>query len=217
MSNDLSIAVDGFEWRSILGAGAAAAPAGTGIDRDAALVERCRAGDEVAYRALVERYQKKAYWIAYDMLGDKEEALDVAQEAFVRVFRSIDRFDTSRKFTTWLYRIVSNLCIDALRKIPKQRAISLESIGDTIPRGEIPSEALERTELGRQIEQILAVLPSKYRLMIVLRDLEGHSCKEIARIVGCSHANVRWRLHKARKLFQEYWERRFETRGVRAR
>jgi RNA polymerase sigma-70 factor (ECF subfamily) len=215
VSNELSIAIDGREWTSLLRARAADA-AGAQADPDAELIERCRAGDEAAYRALVGRYQKRAFWIAYDMLHDKEEALDVVQESFVRVFRSLDRFDTSRKFYTWLYRIVSNLCIDALRKVPRQKAMSLDTLGDTIPRSDSPREALEREELGRQIEQILSVLPQKYKLMIVLRDVEGHSCKEIARIVGCSHANVRWRLHKARRLFQELWERRFARKGVEA-
>jgi RNA polymerase sigma-70 factor (ECF subfamily) len=215
VSNELSIAIDGREWQSILRA-RTAERAGAQVDPDVALIERCRAGDEAAFQALVGRYQKKAFWIAHDMLHDKEEALDIVQEAFVRVFRSLDRFDTSRKFYTWLYRIVSNLCIDALRKAPRQRAISLDTLGDTIPRGGSPSDALEKEELGKQIEQILSVMPQKYKLMIVLRDVEGHSCKEIARIAGCSHANVRWRLHKARRLFKELWERRFVAKGVQA-
>ncbi len=228
MANELSMAIDGREWRAMLRATPAdnaesepakakAAKADAAAAKaeqariDGALVERCREGDQAAYQTLVRRYQKKAFWIAYEMINDREEANDIVQEAFVRVFKSIDRFDTGKSFYTWLYRIVTNLCIDALRKGPKNKAVSLDDgIGDALPHGHSPRTSLEKRELGEQIRKILSVLPQKYRTMILLRDVEQHSCKDIAEIVGCSHANVRWRLHKARKLFKELWVRRFE-------
>lgn len=208
MANELSMSIDGREWQAAVRTSAAGARSKAN-PVDAELIERCRSGDQSAYQALVQRYQKKAFWIAYEMINDKEEALDLVQEAFVRVFRSIDRFDTSKSFYTWLYRIVTNLCIDALRKGSKGRPVSLDGVGDTIPKGRSPRESLEKRELGEQIRSILDVLPKKYKTMITLRDIEGHSCLDIADVLGCSHANVRWRLHKARKMFKELWERRF--------
>lgn len=185
----------------------------SGAGADAELIARCQASDQAAYQALVQRYQKKAFWIAYEMVNDKEEARDIVQEAFVRVYKAIDRFDKSKNFYTWLYRIVTNLCIDSLRKVPKTKTVSIEGISEALPRGNSPRESLEKRELGTQIDKILSVLPQKYKTMIVLRDVEGHSCIEISEILGCSHANVRWRLHKARKMFKELWERRFEEKG----
>jgi len=216
MSNDLSMAIDAREWRAVVGAAPRSREAAVPSE-DAELIARCREGEENACRTLVRRYEKKAFWIAFEMVGDRDDALDIVQEAFVRVFRSIDRFDTRKNFYTWLYRIVTNLCIDSLRKTPKSRAVSLDGIVESVSRGDSPRDSLEKRELGHQIHRILSVLPPKYKAMIVLRDIEGHSCKDIAKIVGCSHANVRWRLHKARRMFQELWGRQIDRKGSKKR
>jgi RNA polymerase sigma-70 factor (ECF subfamily) len=178
------------------------------IVSDVDLVKRCQGGDEAAYQALVERYRRRAYWVAFHMVGDAEEAWDVCQEAFLRVFRAIQSFDLERNFHTWLYRIVSNLCIDLLRKRANDRAVGVEDLSEYIPGGQRPEAVLANQELSREIEDCLQTLPSRYRSVIVLRDINELSCKEIARIVGCTHATVRWRLHRARKMFRALWEKR---------
>lgn len=174
---------------------------------DAALVERSRAGDATAFGLLVDRYQQRVFWVARGMLGNDEDARDAAQEAFIRVFRSLDRFDVRLKFYTWLYQIVVNLCIDQLRKQVKRRGVSLDQVGDVPGAGNNGGGALESTELRQRVYRVLDELPPKYRTVMVLSDLEGIGAKDIAHMTGTTHATVRWRHHRARQLFREAWER----------
>lgn len=176
-------------------------------DRD--LIVRAQTGDEDAFRDLVERYKKRAYWVAYHLVNDEDEARDITQEAFIRVFRSIARFDLRYKFYTWLYQIVTNLSIDSLRKRQGQKRVSLEDVGDIRGHEMDAHERLERIELKERVAAILDTLPPKYRAVIALREIEGLSSKEIAGIVGSTHATVRWRLHRARSLFKDAWEARY--------
>lgn len=176
---------------------------------DAALVERARAGDTQAFAQLVDRYQQRVFWVARGMLGNDEDARDAAQEAFIRVYRSLDRFDTRLRFYTWLYQIVVNLCIDMLRKHVKRRGVSLDQVGD-VPghNGSTTGNGgLEATELRQRVYRVLEELPPKYRTVMVLSDLEGIGAKDIAHMTGTTHATVRWRHHRARQLFREAWER----------
>jgi len=177
-------------------------------DGDAGLVVSARDGDQNAFRLLVERYQQRAFWVARGMLGNDEDARDAAQEAFIRVHRSLERFDTNQKFFTWLYQIVVNLCIDQLRKSAKRRGVSLDSVGD-VAREDDDSCSLEGQELKQRVARVLDELPPKYKVVMVLSDLEGVGAKEIAGITGTTHATVRWRHHRARKLFREAWERTY--------
>jgi RNA polymerase sigma-70 factor (ECF subfamily) len=142
------------------------------------------------------------------MLGNDEDARDAAQEAFIRVHRSLERFDVNLKFYTWLYQIVVNLCIDQLRKRAKRRGVSLDAVGDVAGRGTGPC-ALEGAELKARVARVLEELPPKYKAVMVLSDLEGIGAKEIATITNTTHATVRWRHHRARKLFREAWERNY--------
>ncbi|RME73668.1 MAG: sigma-70 family RNA polymerase sigma factor [Planctomycetota bacterium] len=175
-------------------------------EEENALVARAREGDESAFRALVDRYRKRIYWVAYNMVGDEQDAIDITQEAFVRVFKSLDRFDPRYRFYTWLYRIVSNLSVDLLRKRGTRRNVSLDDVGDMQGNGIGAHEQLERAELGQRVRAVLDRLPPPYREVMVLRELNGLSAKEIAELVGSTHATVRWRLHRARKLFRDEWE-----------
>lgn len=174
---------------------------------DAALVERARAGDTQAFAQLVDRYQQRVFWVARGMLGNDEDARDAAQEAFIRVYRSLDRFDTRLKFYTWLYQIVVNLCIDMLRKHVKRRGVSLDQVGDVAGNGSSSNGNLEGAELRQRVYRVLEELPPKYRTVMVLSDLEGIGAKDIAHMTGTTHATVRWRHHRARQLFREAWER----------
>jgi RNA polymerase sigma-70 factor (ECF subfamily) len=181
---------------------------------DEDLVRECLAAGrdgEAPFRELVSRYEERAFWIAKGLVGQSEDARDVAQEAFVRVFRSLDKFDASLKFYTWFYQIVVNLAIDQLRRTKKRPKVSLDELGeagDQVPGdSESPGEAVERDETRRRVARVLTELPAKYRSIIVLRDLEGFDGKEVASIAGATHATVRWRLHKARQMFRAAWER----------
>jgi RNA polymerase sigma-70 factor (ECF subfamily) len=178
-----------------------------GDDQD--LILRAQRGDEEAFRGLVEKYRRRAYWVAYNLVSDEDEARDISQEAFIRVFKSLGRFDLKYKFYTWLYQIVTNLSIDALRKRRNQRGLSLDEVGDVRANQVSAHERLERAELKDRVASVLALLPPKYRAVITLREIEGLSSKEIAEIVGSTHATVRWRLHRARLLFRDAWEAKF--------
>jgi RNA polymerase sigma-70 factor (ECF subfamily) len=171
------------------------------------LLKRCQEGREDAFRELVERYQRRVYWIAHNMVGNFETAREISQEAFVRVFRNIARFDLKKNFYTWLYQITVNLCIDQLRKASHGRTVDLEAVGGMAdPSRPDPSDEHERGETGRRVHRALDQLPPKYKAVLTLRDIQGFSCEEISEIVGCSNATVRWRLHRARKLFRAIWE-----------
>lgn len=183
--------------------------AGAGEISDAELVRRTMAGQDDAFAALVARYQKRAFWIAYHVLGRVEDARDVAQEAFVRLFRSLDRYDWGRSFYTWFYRIVMNLAIDSLRKRRSARGSSLEELGSALPDArELDGHAaLEGREQGELVWRVLERLDAKFRAVLVLRDIHGLSCREIAPILRVTHATARWRLHRGRLHFRDLWER----------
>ncbi len=177
-------------------------------EAEMALLRRCQRGDGEAFRELVERYQRRTYWIAYHMLGNYETAREISQEAFVRVFRNVARFDVRKNFYTWLYQIVVNLSIDRMRKMSHARAVGLDGIGGLADPRPAPEESSERGELRVRVRAALDRLPPKYKAVLTLRDIQGFSCQEIAEIVGCTNATVRWRLHRARRLFRALWEGR---------
>ncbi len=185
---------------------------------DHALIRRANAGEEAAFESLVRRHQQRAWRIARNLVPTDEDAQDLAQEAFVRVFKSLANFDYGHAFTTWLYRIVTNLSIDHLRR--RRPAVSTarggqddESEFDIVDvRAKAPSASLESRELSEDVRATLASLAPHFQSVLLLREMEGLPCNEIAHIVGATHVTVRWRLHRGRKLFQEEWERRARLR-----
>ena len=171
------------------------------------LIQRCQEGREEAFRELVEKYQRRVYSIAWNLLSNHETAREISQEAFLRVFRNIARFDVKRNFYTWLYQITVNLCIDRMRKVSHRKTIDIDGVaGLASPGPRDLSEVSERTETSRRVRQALDRLPPNYKAVLTLRDILGHSCEEIAEIVGCTNPTVRWRLFRARQLFKAVWE-----------
>ena len=188
---------------------------------DHSLVARAQAGDESAFESLVRRHQARAFRVARNMVPSNEDARDLAQDAFLRVFKSLERFDFQHEFSTWLYRIVTNLAIDHLRK---RRPISStvrtgtddDNVDVDLPDEDVPdpSRRMEATETAREVRACIDGLAPHFQAVLVLRELEGLPCTEIAKIVGATHVTVRWRLHRGRKLFQEEWERRQRQVGM---
>jgi RNA polymerase sigma-70 factor, ECF subfamily len=190
----------------------------SGERSDHELIRLAQAGNEEAFGELVLRHEGRAFRVARQMVPDSEEARDLAQEAFLRVYRSLDRFDFKHEFTTWLYRIVTNLGIDHLRR---RRPIATGGTDEDGPvREEIdesapaPSARLERHETARLVRACIDTLPEHFRVVLALRELEGLTSQEISRIVGATPVTVRWRLHRARKIFAEQWERLEERRAA---
>jgi RNA polymerase sigma-70 factor (ECF subfamily) len=182
---------------------------------DTELLRRCRAGDERAYRLLVQRYQRQVYSIALRMLRRAEDAEDVTQETFVRVFRSIDRYDPSRPFAAWIFTIASRLCIDHIRRHRKgmislfqadpgsgeERTIELEDPGLR------PEEEAQHAEEERHASQLIDSLPPHYRIVVLMRHQQDLSYEEIAEALKLPLGTVKARIHRARALLKERLER----------
>jgi RNA polymerase sigma-70 factor (ECF subfamily) len=175
------------------------------------LVRRCKKGDRQAFRELVERYQRKAVAIALGMLHDREDALEVSQEAFAKVFTSIQQFKEEASFYTWLYRIIVNLAIDRQRQKSRQPQLERDdqeegesSRIDTIPDSAStdPYEQTKDKELGERIRAAIAELTPAHKAVILLRVVEGLSYEEISEVLQCSRGTVMSRLHYARKRLQ---------------
>lgn len=184
------------------------------------LVRRAQAGEEQAFALLVRRHEQRAWRVARNLVPSDEDAQDLAQEAFVRVFKNLASFDFQYPFTTWLYRIVTNLAIDHLRRRRPAASTSAlendEGDWDLADSGApSPSDNLEHGEVATEVRDVLASLAPHFQSVLVLRELEGLPCTEIAKIVGATHVTVRWRLHRGRKLFQEEWERRARVAETR--
>jgi RNA polymerase sigma-70 factor (ECF subfamily) len=184
---------------------------------DAWLVERARRGDHEAFAVLVRRYERKLIRVLSRLVREPEQARDLAQETFWRVYARLDRFDTSRRFGPWLFRVGVNLGLDWLRS-NKSDQLTASSIDRTNADGKSTFELSDpdpriQAELAAEVQFVLASMPVSYRTILVLRDLEGFSSSEVAAIVGRREATVRWRLSKARERFREIWERRQDSLG----
>ena len=193
-------------------------PSDEGNLNDAWLVELARHGDHQAFAVLVRRYERKLIRVLTRLVREPEQARDLAQETFWRVYARLDRFDTARRFGPWLFRVGVNLGLDWLRssKSDPPLATSIDrSGGDGKAKLELPDpDPRIQAELAQEVQFVLALLPVTYRTILVLRDLEGFSSSEVAAIVGRREATVRWRLSKAREKFREIWHRRQdEVRG----
>jgi RNA polymerase sigma-70 factor (ECF subfamily) len=169
--------------------------------------------DEVArYEALVAQYSRHVYAVAYRMTGNEADAKDLSQEAFVRVWRALRRIDPGASLEGWLYRIVSNLHIDLVRRRPKVR---VQSLDEPIARGEgemvrerpDPGVDIERAvvdaTVDRRIQQALLGLPPDLRMVVVLADVEGYAYEEIATMLRVPLGTIKSRLHRARRALRD--------------
>jgi len=189
------------------------------LNPDADLIERSQRGDERAFQELVERYRTRVASIAYQVLGNYEDARDVAQEVFIKLYRGIGGFDPHKKFFTWLYRLTVNASIDYLRA--KKRRSYENSIDERPeqyinipdPDYESATQDIERRELRQLFIDLAEKLNPKQRAAFVLCDLQGFTADEVAEILDCPKVTLRWYLHEARKRIRiaiakehpEYW------------
>lgn len=165
------------------------------------LVERVRRGDTAAFDALVVRHMPRAFGVAFRLLGQREDAEDLVQEAFLVALERIDSFQAGRPFAPWFFRILTNRGLNA-RKSRSLR--QMEAIpGDAPARSESPERAAERSELRERLRAVLDGLPERQRTIVQLFELEGFSSAEIAEILELSDGTVRWHLHHARKVLRE--------------
>ena len=176
------------------------------VSADSALVKRFQKGDKSAFEQLFIKYKSRVFNTAYRMLGNYEDASDMAQEVFIRAYRSLRRFRGGSTFYTWLYRITVNSCINKLKS--QKPTVPLGNCDEPCERTKPPLsyslnrgplERLEEKELQRYVQSGINSLPSKYRSVIVLRDIQGLGYQEIAEILACSLEAVRSCLYRARQ------------------
>jgi RNA polymerase sigma-70 factor (ECF subfamily) len=168
---------------------------------DNTAVAAAQRGDRSAFGWLVRRHQKRALAIALGVLHNKEDARDACQDAFLRAFRGIARFDQQAQFSTWLHRIVVNICIDRLRQ-SAHAAVALDDVEGVLAGDDDPRRTVEGAQLGGRIGAALAQLTAKHRTTLVLREVQGLSYLEIAAAMRCSVGTVMSRLFHARKKMQ---------------
>ena len=184
-------------------------------DEDRLLIARAQGGDTAAFRQLVERHQRRAFAIALALVRDENDARELVQDAFLRVFKGLGSFQGGSSFFTWLYRIITNLSIDLIRKPGHQTTsdvddsrLEMEESPDTdFPflsrfEGADPADLVRRREIGARVQTALDALPSYHRAVIVMRELEGLSYEEMAQAMGVSKGTIMSRLFHARQKLQ---------------
>ena len=207
---------------------ARAGEAGAGVAEpavvaDERLVEQARGGDARAFDELVRRHRNRGFAMIRNMIHREADAWDLSQEAFIKAWQALPRFEAKARFSTWLYRIVHNVVCDwARRRRPETEGEMndellererIDPASRTTPSAALrPDHALSNEELRERIEAALATLSPEHRQAVLLKDVQGFSYKEIAEIMGCSIGTVMSRLHYARKKLQSLLKDEHETR-----
>lgn len=183
-------------------------------EEDRALISQAQSGDHAAFRKLVDRHQRRAFAIAVGLVRDENDAREIVQDAFLRVFKGLGTFEGSSSFFTWLYRIVTNLSIDLMRK-PGRRAAELDEGRDfnddtegdlaLVSRidGADPMDVVRRKEVAARIQSALDGLPPYHQAVILMREVEGLSYEEMAEAMGVSKGTIMSRLFHARQKMQK--------------
>jgi RNA polymerase sigma-70 factor (ECF subfamily) len=184
------------------------------IDNDIELVTSIQAGDHERYSELIQRYEPLLYNFGLKLCGDSHDAEDLVQDTFLNVFRYLKNFRYETKFKNWLYRIATSVCIKKRRKskFAPDRELSLDeflpqdeaAVESDVPTwAAVPLEQLLNEELGNTLKEAILALPEKYRVVLVLRDIEGFSTEESAQILNLTPANIKVRLHRARLFLKD--------------
>jgi RNA polymerase sigma factor, sigma-70 family len=181
---------------------------------EARLVKRALKGDQHAFVDIVDLYQDKLYHMAYRMLYNRQEAEDVVQDTFLRVYRNLDRYDDSMKFSTWIYRIATNLCIDRLRRRRPTYSLDAESTDhegldgySVMPSDDrTPESEILLSETQRIIRQAIENLPAKYKTVMVLRYLQDMSLQEISDVMDMPVTTIKTRVHRGREFLRKRLE-----------
>ncbi|WP_256761610.1 RNA polymerase sigma factor SigW [Cohnella sp. WQ 127256] len=171
-------------------------------------------GDQRAFAEIVDMYKDKLYHLAYRMTGNRQEAEDVVQETFLRVYKNLDRYDENQKFSTWIYRIATNLCIDRLRKRKAVYSLDAESSEHEgldgyamLPSDDrTPESELLLSETQKLIRGAIATLPVKYKSVMILRYLQDMSLQEISDVLGMPVTTVKTRVHRGREFMRKKLE-----------
>ncbi|MBQ8507952.1 MAG: sigma-70 family RNA polymerase sigma factor [Clostridia bacterium] len=167
------------------------------------LIERASGGDPSAFNQLMAAHEKRMYAVALRMFSNREDAQDCLQEAMLRVYRSIGGFKGQSSFSTWVYRITMNTCLDELRRKKNKQNTSLDGLLDMgwspTDEGDVPEKHAVRSELRREIRSAIRELPEDMRSAVVLRDIQGFSYDEIAQMLEVNVGTIKSRISRARE------------------
>lgn len=174
---------------------------------DQELVQRTLDGDMDSFSVLVERYQKQIYSLTYRLTNDPEDAQDLAQEVFIHIYKVLGKYDQERKFFSWMYKVATNVCYNALRRGKGEQSVALDKVIEIVPlmgkSDAEPEEYFERRETQDLVRKAVGELPEKYRLPLVLRYLEDLSYKEIAEYMDLPVTTIETRLYRGKALLQK--------------
>ena len=172
------------------------------------LIARLQKRDEAAFEELIRQYEKKVYTLCFRMCGNSEDAEEAAQDAFLALWRGIDRFRQESSLSTWIYRLATNACIDTLRRRKKQSgSVSLddeELFVDAVDTSPQPQETVEHREEQQLLQEGLSALPEEYRKVLILREIEGLSYTEIAESASIELGTVKSRISRGRSLLRNF-------------
>jgi RNA polymerase sigma-70 factor (ECF subfamily) len=207
--------IDHLRWECRRSTRTSGAAESKGVrEEDIQLIARARTGDERAFRALLDKYERPVFSICMRMVRNRDEATDLAQEAFIKVFSMLERYNSSYAFSSWLFKITSNLCIDFLRKrrvetYPMDEPIDGEK-GAIARQYESPSPdpdaVLSRKQAMERLGAAIEALPEHYRVMLILRHQENLSYEEIAATLDIPLGTVKARIHRAREMLRAHLE-----------
>jgi RNA polymerase sigma-70 factor (ECF subfamily) len=169
------------------------------------IIKQAMKGSQQAFRQLVEKYQPYAFKLAFRILADDEEARDAVQESFIKIWKNLSNYDPKMKFSTWMYKIVTNSAIDRLRSIKRMNLVNIDDISEKLEKISNPGteEYLDNKETGQLIRIVCEELPEKQRLIFILRDLHGMESQEVESILDLPDTSVKSNLYLARKAIRE--------------
>jgi RNA polymerase sigma-70 factor (ECF subfamily) len=184
---------------------------------DEELVARSRTGDMDSFNQLILRWERPIYALAYRVIGQEEDARDVAQETFLRAFRALPGFKGQAKFSSWIYRIALNLCRDWIRR---KRRTPVSQMPEDVDLSELaseqgPTESVEdlvaRRELSAVVEEVMALLPEEQRTAVILKEYHGMTFQEIADLQGCPLSTVKTRLYQGLSVLRKHLRERMPS------
>jgi RNA polymerase sigma-70 factor (ECF subfamily) len=192
---------------------------GQNVVEEQVLLKKSQEGDIAAFEKLIEGYQKRVFNIAYRLVGNYDDASELAQEVFIKVFKSLRKFKGQSSFSTWVYSITKNVCFDELRKRKNKKIVYIDEdikydnnemqrqIEDDRPQ---PDIIAEKNEVKKIVHEAIQELSQDHRIVIVMRDIQGFSYEEIARILNCPEGTVKSRINRARLSLKQILQKNEE-------
>ena len=170
---------------------------------DTLLVKKVQSGDAKAFQQLVERWQKKIHRFAYRILQDSDDASEITQKTFIKVYHKLDTLDEPQKFPAWIYRVANNLCLDEMKRAGRRKAVPLDYRQEHSGSNGSPEKQLQQKELGEVLRQAMMMIPDEQRTVIIFKEYEGLTFREIAEILDESENTIKSRMYYGLKALRK--------------